>query len=136
MLMTLKALFRRRYVAVAAALMVNKKKKEKKCCAKILFLQRMKWHDFVETCGHRNDFKCHLRMPLESFKNLLDLIRPSLLVNEKMGALRGGHAILELVLYCALWYLAGGMYSDVYFFTGIGRTTFPNLTWKCIKAIA
>jgi len=56
-------------------------------------------------------------------------------VNEQMAALRGGAIIPEIKLYCALCWLAGGSYSDVFFFCGISRASFFRVCWQTIRLI-
>ena len=42
---------------------------------------------------------------------------------------------IELSLYCALRYLAGGRYQDVRLVAGVARSTFYHLVWEAITAI-
>ena len=68
----------------------------------LLERQRMEWAKIVETHGQTDLFSRHLRMPIESFTRLLELIRPSLEPNVEMASMRGGAIIPELRLCCAL----------------------------------
>jgi hypothetical protein len=74
-------------------------------------------------------------MPLASFTKLLGYIRDSLHVDSDMASLRGGEIVLEIQLYCTLWYMAGGSYLDIQFFTGISTASFYRVVWRTIRAI-
>ena len=79
------------------------------------FDQRLCWSTFVSNHGRRTELKRHLRMSLTSFEKLLTFIRQSLEVDTAMAQLRGGVNIPEIVLYCTLRYIAGGLYTDIFF---------------------
>jgi hypothetical protein len=100
-----------------------------------LLEQRLNWQQFKDKYAKRADFKCHLRMSIESFNKLLSFIHPQLEVDEDMASLRGGVIMPEIALYCTLRYLAGGSYLDIRFFTGISTSSFYRVVWKTIKAI-
>jgi hypothetical protein len=72
---------------------------------------------------------------LTSFTKLLGYIHDSLLVDSDMASLRGGEIALEIQLYCTLWYIAVGLYSDIQFFTGIATASFYRVVWRTIRAI-
>jgi hypothetical protein len=84
----------------------------------MLFNDRLQWDDFIQKFGGRTELKRHLRMSAESFLKLLGHIRPSLEVDPDMTGRRGGQIHPELCLYACLRFLAGGLYSDIRFFTG------------------
>jgi DDE superfamily endonuclease len=100
-----------------------------------IFDQRLNWEKFTTTHSRRKEFRRHLRMSRKSFELLLSYIKDDLQADEKMAALRGGVIIPELRLYATLRYLAGGSYSDIYFFTGISRASFYRVVWQTIQAI-
>lgn len=101
-----------------------------------LFTQRLNWEAFTNTYGDRRDFKRHLRMSRVSFDKLLSYLRKDLDEgNEYMASLRGGKILPEIQLYCCIRWLAGGMYSDIYLFTGISCSSFYRVCWKVIDAI-
>ena len=52
-----------------------------------------------------------------------------------MAALRGGAILPELCVYVTLWYLAGGLYTDIFYLAGISQPSFYHVLWKTIKAI-
>lgn len=97
--------------------------------------QRFDWHSFVTVHQQTADWVNHLRMRQESFDKLLLFIRHDLIVDEAQAARRGGAIIPELQLYCAIRYLAGGLYSDIFYFCGISRSAFHASIWKVIVAI-
>jgi hypothetical protein len=74
-------------------------------------------------------------MMLTSFAKLLGYIHDSLLVDSDMASLHGGEIVLEIQLYGTLQYIAGGLYSDIPFFTGISTASFYRLVWRTILAI-
>jgi hypothetical protein len=75
-------------------------------------------------------------MSKELFEKLLGFIKPSLTVDEQMASIQGGQIIPELCLYCTICWLAGGSYSDIFYFCGISKTSFYCIIWKMMKAIA
>jgi hypothetical protein len=81
------------------------------------------------------DIVASLLAMLTSFTKLLGYICDSLLVDSDMASLRGGEIVLEIQLYCTLWYIAGGSYSDIQFFTGISTASFYRVVWRTIRAI-
>jgi len=100
-----------------------------------LVVQRLNWSRFVMTCGQSKEFKRHLRMKLESFNKLVSLLQEQLNVNGKEQKKRGGEIIPELQLYCTIRWLAGGIYSDIFYFCGISKTSFYFVVWRTIQAI-
>ena len=74
-------------------------------------------------------------MSSSSFDKLLSYICHDLLVDVSMAALRGGEITPEMSLYTTIQYLAGGLYSDVQFFTGMSTTSFYRTIKKTTKAI-
>jgi hypothetical protein len=101
-----------------------------------VFEQRLMWADYIERHSRRDrTFTRRLRMNLESFNKLLELIREDLLVNQKMADLRGGPIIPELCLFCTVRWLAGGSYLDIIDITGISVASFYRIVWKTCKAI-
>ena len=72
---------------------------------------------------------------MSSFDKLLSYIRESLEVDSNMAWLQGGEIIPEILLYCMLRYLAGGSYTDIFFFVGISSASFYCVIWKTMYAI-
>ena len=91
------------------------------------FDQRLCWSTFVSNHGRQTELKRHLRMSLTSFEKLLTFIRQSLEVDTAMAQLRGGVNIPEIVLYCTLRYIAGGLYTDIFFLSGYLNLPFIKL---------
>ena len=52
-----------------------------------------------------------------------------------MAQLQGGEIIPEIFLYCTVCYLAGGSYTDIFFFVGISSASFYHVIWKTMYAI-
>ena len=52
-----------------------------------------------------------------------------------MAQLQGGEIIPEIWLCCTLRYLAGGSYTDIFFFVGISKASFYHVVWKMMYAI-
>jgi DDE superfamily endonuclease len=100
-----------------------------------IFDQRLKWDEFAGKHGSRTVFKRHMRMSLASFNKILGYIRADLEVDNRMAALRGGAIMPEIALYLCLRLLAGGSYSDIFFFTGVSQASFYRLFWKTLAAI-
>ena len=57
------------------------------------------------------------------------------MVKQDMASLQGGAIIPELCVYATLRYLAGGLYTDIFYLIGILQPSFYHLLWKTIKAI-
>jgi len=100
-----------------------------------LFDDRLHWSTFLNKFGNRVEFKRHIRMSPSSFNKLVDLLRPSLLVDKNMAELRGGPICPEICVYACLRFLAGGSYTDIKFFTGMSTPSLYRIVWKCIHAI-
>jgi hypothetical protein len=108
--------------AVVAILYTTVPEKENRVAS--VFDQRLCWNRFTETHGHRRIFTHHVHMMLTSFTKLLGYIHDTLLVDSDMASLCGGEIVLEIKLYCTLWYIAGRSYSNIQFFTGISTASF------------
>ena len=57
------------------------------------------------------------------------------MVKQGMASLWGGAIIPELCVYVTLRYLAGGLYTDIFYLISILQPSFYHLLWKAIKAI-
>ena len=57
------------------------------------------------------------------------------MVQQDMASLWGGAIIPELCVYVTLQYLAGGLYTNIFYLVGISQPSFYHLLWKTIKAI-
>ena len=99
------------------------------------FDQRLCWSTFVSNHGRQTELKRHLHLSLTSFEKLLTFIRPSLEVDTAMADLQGGVIIPEIALYCTLRYIAGGSYTDIFFFVRISKSSFYRVIWKTMYAI-
>ena len=99
------------------------------------FDQWLCWCTFVTHHAGRIELKWHLHMSMSSFDKLLSYIRTSLKVDSDMACLRGGEIILEILLYCMFRYLAGGSYTNIFFFVGISSASFYHVVWKTMYAI-
>jgi hypothetical protein len=120
-------------VAIVAILHTTVHEKEKHVTS--VFNQRLWWNQFTESHGHRCVFTRHVCMTLTSSTKLLGYIHDSLLVDRDMASLCGGVIALEIQSYCALWYIAGGLYYNIQFFTGISTASFYRVVWRTIRAI-
>ena len=93
-----------------------------------VFDQRLMWTDYVERHTRRNGtFTRRLRMELDSFNKLLEVIREDLEVNQDMADLRGGAIIPELYLFCTIRWLAGGSYLDIVTLNAMARLILNKL---------
>jgi hypothetical protein len=102
-----------------------------------VFDQRVNWDNFANSQREQStNFRRHLRMSKDSFNKLLEFVRPRLAVDERMATLRGGAIIPELCLYCTIRWLAGGSYSDIFYFCGISKSSFYRLIWKTMFEIS
>jgi DDE superfamily endonuclease len=99
------------------------------------FLQRLEWEHFTSVHAYRKDFQRHIRMPYDSFKKLVSVLKDDLMVDSVQAGFRGGAIIPEVCLYVCLRYLAGGSYTDIQILTGISVSSFYRILWKTINAI-
>ncbi len=78
-------------------------------------------------------------MRYKSFRKLLSLLSPYLMVDAKQGSRCNhgmGHASPELILHCLLWYLAGGSHHDIQVLAGIAKSTFFACVHQGIDAVS
>jgi len=75
-------------------------------------------------------------MSLDSFNKLLDLLTPALRLKEQFAIVSGFEPICcEVMLHCAIRYLAGGSYHDIRATAHISKPSFFRLLWHTIDAI-
>ena len=64
---------------------------------------RIRWQQHVQLLLHENQFHVMYRMSLRSFNKLLELLSPTLQLNERFGMLSSGEPITcENMLHCTL----------------------------------
>jgi hypothetical protein len=75
---------------------------------------------------------CH-----RSFMKLVNIVKPSLIVDNRMAQVRAGNQPIlpEILIHCLLRWLAGGSYLDIRINAGISSRTFYRNIYKCIDAI-
>jgi hypothetical protein len=94
-----------------------------------LIRKRLKWMAHVKQLHREGQFNRMYRMSYKSFRKLLSLLSPYLMVDAKQGSRRNhgmGHVTPELVLHCLLRYLAGGSHHDIRVLAGIAKSTFHS----------
>lgn len=97
---------------------------------------RMNWKLHVQSLVHENLFHVKYRMSLDSFNKLLDLLTPALRLKEQFAIVSGFEPICcEVMLHCAIRYLAGGSYHDIRATAHISKPSFFRLLWHTIDAI-
>jgi hypothetical protein len=97
---------------------------------------RMNWNLHVQSLLHENLFHVKYRMSLDAFNELLDLLTPVLRLKEQFAIVSGFEPICnELMLHCAIRYLAGGSYHDIQATAHISKPSFFRLLWHTIDAI-
>ena len=75
-------------------------------------------------------------MSLESFNKLLDVLSPRLQLKDKYAVVNGSEPIsCEIMLHCAIRFLAGGSYHDIHATVNISKASFFCLVWHTIDAI-
>lgn len=60
-----------------------------------------------------HDFEKSIRMTVGCFNKLHDVLKEKLLVDQKMGSLRGGAIDTKIKLFITLRYLGGGSIHDL-----------------------
>jgi hypothetical protein len=98
-----------------------------------LIVTRMNWKRHVDALLHENLFHVKYRMLLPSFNKLLELLSPTLTLNEKYAEVGGLEPIShEVMLNCTIPYLAGGSYHDVRATAVISKPSFYHIVWHTI----
>jgi len=101
-----------------------------------LVVKRINWHLHTQSLLHENLFHVKYRMSLESFNKLLDLLSPHLWLKDKYAVMNGSEPIsCEIMLHCAIRFLAGGSYHDIHATVNISKASFFCLVWHTIDAI-
>lgn len=99
----------------------------------------MTWDSHVLQLIREGAFSSTFRMDVDSFRELITYIAPYWIERDATQSMRrtsGAEPLyIELSLYCALRYLAGGQYQDVRLVAGVARSTFYHLVWEAISAI-
>ena len=100
-------------------------------------VERLKWSTFVraQMASDPKDFEKSIRMPLEAFEALHEILKESLNKNEEMGALRGGAIASEIRLYLTVRYLGGGAMHDIRRIFDIKRSTSYHIVRDVCRAI-
>jgi hypothetical protein len=103
-----------------------------------LIRKRLKWMAHVKQLHREGQFNRMYRMSYKSFRKLLSLLSPYLMVDAKQGSRRNhgmGHVTPELVLHCLLRYMAGGSHHDIQVLAGIAKSTFFACVHRGIDAV-
>jgi hypothetical protein len=100
---------------------------------------RMEWDNHVQQLMEEGpmEFTRMYRICHSSFLKIVDIVRPSLIINETMSQVRAGNQPIlpEISVHCLLRWLAGGSYLDIRVSAGISTRTFYRNMKKCIDAI-
>jgi hypothetical protein len=80
-------------------------------------------------------FDVTIRMDRVTFKYLISLLEPALLVDDKMASSRGGAITPDMCVYLTLRYLAGGSFHDIKIHLGISKASFYRCLHKTLYAI-
>jgi hypothetical protein len=101
-----------------------------------LIVTPMNWQRHVDALLHENLFHAKYRMLLSSFNKLLELLSPTLTLNEKCAKIGGLEPISpEVMLHCTIRYLADGSYHDVWATAIISKPSFYHIVWHTIDCI-
>lgn len=118
-------------VAIVATVLVETKEERNPS----LGIQKLNWDDYVAKFeGHPSFIKRHICMSLESFYKLLGYIGHGLVVNESKAG-KAGPILPEICLFCALRWLAGGSYLDIFALTGVSVSSFYRVVYRCLRLI-
>ena len=100
---------------------------------------RLLWNQHVQKLLEEGPtaFDRVYRMSYESFKKLVEIIKPHLKVEEKMTMLCTGKPPIspELQLHCLICWLSGGSYLDIRLTAGMSVCTFYRSIERCLEAI-
>ncbi|KAE9023922.1 hypothetical protein PR003_g12211 [Phytophthora rubi] len=94
---------------------------------------RLVWSEHVTILRLERRFGRYYRMNEAAFEQLVEMLRPRLVVDGRMSTVRTGEAPIspEVVLHCTLRWLAGGSYLDV---CGSGHLSVPSFSDAFTKA--
>jgi len=97
---------------------------------------RLRWQQHVQLLLHENQFHIMYCMTIGSFNKLLELLSPTLQLNERFGRLSSGEPITcEIMLHCTIRFLAGGSYHDIRQTASISKPSFYHVIWHTITTI-
>ena len=112
---------------------IYKKYMKKKRYQHPKLVRKLDWDKF---CQRDPEFvKRTLRMPLQSFNKLVDLLHDTLKKNENQGSKRGGALPPHLRVFVCIRWLAGVSYLDICNILGISTPLFYSITKEVIDAI-
>jgi hypothetical protein len=92
----------------------------------------------VKKLHKEGQFERMYRMSYTSFKKLLALLKPYLLVNERQGNCRTGRngpLTPELILHCLIRYMAGGSHHDIRVLAGLPISPFLYYLHRGMDAV-
>lgn len=122
-----------RYSKTKIILFFYKKYRKKKRYQRSKLVRKLDWDGF---CQRDPEFvKRTLRMPLQSFNKLVNLLHDTLKKNETQGSRRGGALPPHLRVFACIRWLAGGSYLDICNILGISKALFYSITKEVINAI-
>jgi hypothetical protein len=76
------------------------------------------------------------RMTIDSFNNLLDLLSPTLQLNEKFARMCcGAPTTSKVMLLCTIHLIAGRSYHDIRHTACISKASFYCVIWQTLHAI-
>lgn len=108
---------------------------EKKTRSTLLPRERRSWVEYIKPMLGDGTFKRRFRMDHEHFVVLVDLVRPALQRNEKMGALRNGAVPVEFQVALTLRWLAGASMYEGMDGHVIARSTAYQISGRVINAL-
>lgn len=85
--------------------------------------ERRSWHTYVKPMLEDGTFRQRFRMSYGDFMSLVDILRPKLQRDEKMGSLRNGCIPVEFQVAMALRFMAGGSVFEVMDAHGVAKST-------------
>jgi hypothetical protein len=97
---------------------------------------RLRWQQHVQLLLHENQFHIMYHMTIGSFNKLLEMLSPTLQLNERFGRLSSREPITcEIMLHCTIRFLACGSYHDIRQTASISKPSFYCVIWHTITTI-
>jgi hypothetical protein len=99
---------------------------------------RLCWDDHAKKLLREGEFRNMYRMSYNSFCKLVELLRPSLTVNEVQARRRSSGEdpiYTEIILHCLIRYMAGGASQDIRVTAGMTKRYFYSCVHRGIDAV-
>lgn len=103
--------------------------------AKLVHRERRPWTTYIKPMLDDKSFRQRFRMTHEEFIDLVEMLRPTLQRDEKMGALRNGAIPVEFQVAITLRFLAGASIFEAMVGHVIARSSAYMVVYRVVDAL-